>query len=217
MITTELKKKENKIDSYNYRKQADNSKSIIIFLSAILFALTIMFVILAVKLGRIGYRNGDLKEVNNSGINMANIINISEEDLGEGKTSSLGIFKTNKNTGEKTIAPNSKGTYKFCIQNVTDDNIKYDINFSDAMTHKINMKYRLKIDNVYIKGDQNNFVDISELNIKDINVLKNSNNIFTLEWMWDDENDELDTKAGIGEEKSYYTINLKVSATRIGV
>ena len=50
------------------------------------------------------------------------------------------------------------------------------------------------------------------MNLNDIVVLKNSTNIYTLEWYWDDD-DELDTYVGSQEEDNYYQINLDIEAT----
>ena len=50
------------------------------------------------------------------------------------------------------------------------------------MKHFVNMKYKLKMDNIYIKGNADNYVTLDELNLNDIVVLKDSINIFTLEW-----------------------------------
>lgn len=63
------------------------------------------------------------------------------------------------------------------------------------MKHFVNMKYKLKMDNIYIKGNADNYVTLDELNLNDIVVLKDSINIFTLEWYWKDD-DELDTYVG---------------------
>ncbi len=63
------------------------------------------------------------------------------------------------------------------------------------MKHFVNMKYKLKMDNIYIKGNADNYVTLDELNLNDIVVLKDSINIFTLEWYWEDD-DELDTCVG---------------------
>jgi len=217
-------KEKTKIDKQEYynaeygatNKENNINKKIIIILVIIIIILLLLFAILAVRLGRIGHRNGDLKEVSSSSLNMINIINVTSDDININKNTQLGIFK-NKGNNENIIAPGSKGLYKFCVQNTTDDDIKYDIIFSDLMKAKVNMKYKLKIDNVYIKGNENNYVDISDLSIKEIRVLRNSNNIFTLEWCWVEENDIQDTYAGTIEDDAYYTLNLQVVATRIGI
>ncbi|MBR1802458.1 MAG: hypothetical protein IJ777_00550 [Clostridia bacterium] len=105
---------------------------------------------------------------------------------------------------------NQSGTYHFCIKNDNDTDIVYDIKFSDKMNLFVNMKYKLKLDNVYVRGTEKNYVGINELDINEITVLKGSNNIYTLEWYWED-NDALDTTVGIQEEQ-YYTLNLEIEA-----
>ena len=188
-----------------------------ILLITIIISLILLFAILAIRIGRIGYRSGDLKEVSASSLDMINIINISQDDINIAKDAKLNIFKSGKNNDEGTIAPGTNGSYKFCIQNTTDDDIKYNINFSDISKYKVNMKYKLKIDNIYIKGDENNYVDIWALSTKEIRVLRNSNNVFTLEWCWVQEDDKQDTYVGSLKEDVYYTLNLGVVATRIGI
>lgn len=77
------------------------------------------------------------------------------------------------------------------------------------MEHHINMKYKLKIDNVYIRGNEENYIDIEDLNVKDIISLKDTINVFSLEWYWQDD-DEKDTIVGSIESNEYYTLNLKI-------
>ena len=36
------------------------------------------------------------------------------------------------------------------------------------MKHFVNMKYKLKMDNIYIKGNADNYVTLDELNLNDI-------------------------------------------------
>ena len=124
----------------------------------------------------------------------------------------LDTFKNEKFDGEKKIAPNSKGTYQFYIKNISKSDVKYDIKFTDEMNHFVNMKYKLKMDNIYIKGNADNYVTLDELNLDDIMVLKDSLNIFTLEWYWEDD-DELDTYiGGKSEEDRYYKLNLEINS-----
>jgi hypothetical protein len=75
------------------------------------------------------------------------------------------------------------------------------------------MKYKLKIDNVYIIGNKDNYVDIADLNVEDIIVLKDSINIYTLEWYWADD-DANDTIVGSQETDQYYTLNLDIDSTK---
>ena len=81
--------------------------------------------------------------------------------------------------------------------------------FSDEMKMFVNMKYKLKIDNVYIRGDSENYTTINNLDVDEIVVLKDSTNIFTLEWYWED-NDSLDTAIGSEKDTQYYKLNLQI-------
>lgn len=129
------------------------------------------------------------------------------------KNEELNIFRNEKFDGENKIAPKSKGVYKFCIENVTQENVTYNINFKEDTDYLVNMKYKLKIDNVYIKGNEETYININDLSVKDIIVLKDSINIYTLEWYWEDD-DYNDTYAGSKKIDQYYKLNLEVEAQK---
>lgn len=159
------------------------------------------------KIGRIG-----IDERPTSGKSYTDGIVVTEDDIGIEKDTKLNIFNNEKFEGEKIIAPHSQGTYKFYIKNKSNRDINYNIKFSDEMKKFVNMKYRLKIDNIYIRGNEEGYTTIENLDVNNITVPKDSINVFTLEWYWED-NDELDTKVGTSEER-YYTINLKIEASQ---
>ena len=214
--TIEIKDNDMKNSEYSEeRGQLRKYKRIIYFLITLILIIIILYIFLVAKLGRIGYRYGDIKQVNAQFDNLS-IINISGDNNNNLKNTVLDIFSNEKEEDKKLIAPNSKGSFKFCIQNVTDYDINYDIMFSDIMKEKINMKYRLKIDNIYIRGSENEYVDLNKLNLSDVKVLKNSNNVFTLDWYWEETSDEEDTRIGSSENDIYYTLKLSVIASRIG-
>ena len=81
------------------------------------------------------------------------------------------------------------------------------------MKEFVNMKFKLKLDNVYIRGSENESVFLRDLNVENITVTKGSNNIYTLEWEWKDSDDK-DTYVGIKqrEAEQYYKLNLKIQA-----
>ena len=81
------------------------------------------------------------------------------------------------------------------------------------MKSLVNMKYRLKIDNIYIRGNENEYVSINNLETKDVSVMNNSLNTYTLEWYWED-NDELDTIVGTNDD-GYYKLNLEIHAEEL--
>ena len=180
-------------------------------LKKIIYILIIIIIILIVllvwKIGRIG-----IDERPTSGKTYTDGIVVTEDDIGIEKDTKLNIFNNEKFEGEKIIAPHSQGTYKFYIKNKSNRDINYNIKFSDEMKKFVNMKYRLKIDNIYIRGNEEGYTTIENLDVNNITVPKDSINVFTLEWYWED-NDELDTKVGTSEE-SYYTLNLKIDASQ---
>ena len=178
-------------------------------LKKIIYILIIIIIILILllvwKIGRIG-----IDERPTSGKIYVDGIAITEDDIEIEKDTQLNIFNNEKFKGEKIISPHSQGTYKFYIRNKSNRDINYNIKFSDEMKKFVNMKYRLKIDNIYIRGNEECYTTIEKLDVDNITVPKDSINMFTLEWYWED-NDELDTKVGTSDER-YYTINLKIEA-----
>lgn len=178
-------------------------------LKKIIYILIIIIIILILllvwKIGRIG-----IDERPTSGKTYTDGIVVTEDDIGIEKDTQLNIFNNEKFKGEKIIAPYSQGTYKFYIKNKSNRDINYNIKFSDEMKKFVNMKYRLKIDNIYIRGNEEGYTTIENLDVNNVTVPKDSINMFTLEWYWED-NDELDTKVGTSDER-YYTINLKIEA-----
>lgn len=180
-------------------------------LKKIIYILIIIIIILILllvwKIGRIG-----IDERPTSGKSYTDGIVVTEDDIGIEKDTKLNIFNNEKFEGEKIIAPHSQGTYKFYIKNKSNRDINYNIKFSDEMKKFVNMKYRLKIDNIYIRGNEEGYTTIENLDVNNVTVPKDSINVFTLEWYWED-NDELDTKVGTSDER-YYTINLKIEASQ---
>ena len=163
-------------------------------------------------MGKIGYST-----VNSSGTTSdenIDIIEITDENGATWKNNKLQIFKNEKFNGEKIIAPKSKGTYKFYIKNKVGNDITYNISLLDEMSHFVNMKYKLKLNDVYICGNKDEYVGIDELNVDNIVLTKDSTTLYTLEWYWEDE-DKLDTFVGSLEDDQYYTLKLNVQASRL--
>lgn len=183
-------------------KKKDNKKAI---MCIIILILLLMFW-LGYRIGKLGYKETTISPNNNFEYNS---IILLENDMQKIKNNQLNIFKNKDFNNEKIIAPHSKGTYKFYVQNKTNTDVIYNIKFSDEMQNFINMKYRLKLDNIYIKGNSENYVSLDELELSNIIILKDSTNFYTLEWYWDD-NDKLDTFVGSQEEDNHYEINLYI-------
>ena len=187
------------IEDYVKKQKKDkNDKTLLIIIIVILM---LMLILLGYRVGKIGLLPSDnvklIKVEDNEGL-------ITEE-------TELNIFNNTLFGGQKKIAPKSKGSYKFCVENITRKDIKYKIEFSDEMKNPINVKYRLKLNNVYVRGNENEYVGIEDLNVEEILAIQDSNNIFTLDWYWEDDNPN-DTLVGSQEDDEYYKLNLKIEA-----
>ena len=185
---------------------------ILIIIIILLIIILLVMCLLGYKIGKIGYST-----VNSTGTTSnenVDLIKITDENGATWKNNNLQIFKNEKFNGEKIIAPNSKGTYKFYIKNEVENNITYNIRLLDEMNHFVNMKYKLKLNDVYICGNKDEYVGIDKLNIDNIVLTKDSTTLYTLEWYWED-NDELDTYVGSLKEDQYYTLNLDIQASRL--
>lgn len=205
-INKEKDEYEETIEKLLKSQKRDRRNQIILI---IIIIILLMFWILIFRLGKIGYQ-GNKEVIAEPSEDIS--IKITQGDIDIDKDTKLNIFKNQKFDGEEKIAPRSSGTYKFCVKNESQNDVIYYIKFSDEMKYLVNMKYKLKIDNIYIRGNEENYVGIDELDVENITVLKDSNNIYTLEWYWAD-NDKADTFIGSKKETQYYTLNLKINAS----
>lgn len=199
------------IDDYERQIRKDRRDKIILI---IIIIILLFLHLLCHKLGKIGYN----KNISTNAGDIENevrfdVIEILDGDVRKIKDTQLNIFNNKDFDGQKIIAPRSNGEYKFCVENLVKGDLIYTIEFLDEMTNPINMKYRLKIDNIYIRGNEKEYVDIEDLKIEDIIVLENSNNIYTLEWKWEDD-DRADTFVGSRKETQSYTLKIRVNADK---
>lgn len=129
-------------------------------------------------------------------------------------TTSFDIFKNTLFGNRKIIAPGSKGTFEFCVQNNSSYNAGYNLTFIYEITEKINMKYRLKLNGQYIKGNDTNYVKVDEINLKDVSLSQKSTHLYTLEWYWEDD-DINDTFIGSLAENQYYKLQIDIVGYQI--
>ena len=196
--------KDKLIAQYEKRQKEDRiQKTVLIII--IIFLLILFWV--CYKMGRISLRN----VVSTPATDSVQLIQVAEDDIEITKDTELDIFLNQKFNNKKIIAPRSSGSYSFCVENVSGKDVVYSINFEDKMDYSINMKYKLKIDNAYVRGDENTYLSLDKLNMSDIVVLKDSINVFTLEWYWEDD-DRNDTIVGSQKNDEYYTLNLEILA-----
>lgn len=182
------------------------SKKYIVYILLLTLSGTCFISLMGYKLGKIGVAD----EMPVFSPEDVEIIKVTDDNGMIINNVNLNIFNNEKFNNESMIAPRSYGKYHFYVSNVSNKRVKYDVDFTDKMTNKINMKYKLKIDGVYIRGNENEYISINELNIDDINLMKESVNSFVLEWYWEDD-DINDAYIGELKEKQYYTLNLKVN------
>ena len=187
----------NKIDDFNeYKKNKRINKTIVFII--ILIILLLLFI--CFKIANIGFNSVEAWEVDR--------IELTEENLQILNNTKLNIFGGLRNN---KIKPMSNGSYRFSVKNKSNYDMIYNIKFEDDMRNYINMKYRLKIDNIYIKGNENTYISIDELNLESIIVPKNSINVYTLEWCWEND-DENDTKVASMKDDQYYYFKLQITS-----
>lgn len=109
---------------------------------------------------------------------------------------------------ESKIHPGMEGEYRFRFENRNANRLNYDLIFTDENSFSINMGYRLRLDNVYVLGDEDTYIGIDELALKDVIIASDSSVIYTLEWKWLD--GETDTAAGMNN--ATYTLHITFNA-----
>lgn len=228
----ETKDVKNDIDELEKKHRRDNIHKIILIIIIIILLLLHWF--LCGRLGKIGFGdtntsttitdgnnvnldtdNSNVPDKNITGPGAIDVIELVDGDINNIKGTELNIFKNELFDGEKIIAPGSNGKYTFLVKNLTGENLTYDIDFSDSMTNPINMKYTLKIDNIYIRGNKDSYVMVDDLQVDDVIVVKDSVNAFTLEWYWE-HNDAMDTYVGTRKEEQSYTLDITIDSELYG-
>lgn len=106
------------------------------------------------------------------------------------KSEKLNIFANSYFNGQNKIAPGVSGSYRFKVVNNRSSKVIYNVSFNEVNLYNINMKYRLKIGNDYVVGDENNWVSAEDLNYNSRIIDTKISELYTLEWRWfDSDND----------------------------
>ena len=108
------------------------------------------------------------------------------------------------------IAPGSSNTYHFVVHNSTDTKLQYYLQMYEQSEYNINLKYRLKRNNNYIIGNENNWVNVNELKTAFSKINFGTSDSYSLDWKWEyeDGNDIQDTF--VGENiNSMYELNIR--------
>jgi hypothetical protein len=124
---------------------------------------------------------------------------------------SIHIFESPAFEYTETIAPGVSNSYDFQVHNTTLTAIKYNVQFEEDSEYAINMRYRLKLNNNYVVGNDSTWVTAAELESGLTYLPGDATDTFTLDWEWPYEGgtDEADTLAG-EEMMSKYSLGVKI-------
>ena len=205
MVEEAIKKEKMKEENVNQENNEKQEKKVsrVVLWSVIAILLAIL-IILCFRVGKIGYNYLSIWDPST----MAPIV-IKTGDLQITTNTPINVFSNKEFDGKNIIAPMSKGDFKFNIKNDTNEDVVYHVKFVDEMKNFVNMKYRLKLDNIYVRGNKDEYVKIEDLDIENVIVPKDSTSVYTLEWFWESD-DEKDMYIGTQKDDQYYTLNLYI-------
>ena len=146
------------------------------------------------------------------------------------ETNEVNIFANDEFGDRAIVAPYSKGSYSFSVENTArfpidcDFSFSIETNASEENEYTIPFEYRLRNNDGYIVGGDDKWVELSGLDfLSKLNY--ESDNNYTLEWRWDgDVDDERDTAIGIKAaqaaegygESMEYILKISCSAEQSG-
>ena len=119
----------------------------------------------------------------------------------------LDIFKNAAFNYENKIAPGVSNTYHFVVHNSSDINLKYYVEMYENTEYQINLKYRLKRNNKYVIGNEEEWVTASELKTNFNKINFSTSDSYSLDWKWFDD-DKQDTIVG-KNMTSKYKLNVR--------
>lgn len=159
--------------------------------------------------------SGDSNEGNNGYVvDNSDRFKVTQASTGEpwSVLKELDIFKNSYFEDKSIIAPGVHGEYSFTIENETESRFNYDIKFTENNPYNINMVFKLRINGEYVVGDESTWGKFEELSRTNLYISSISNDIYTIEWKWEDASN--DTEVG-KTEGAYYKANIEVKATQI--
>ncbi len=124
----------------------------------------------------------------------------------------LHIFENAAFQYTNKIAPGVSNSYDFQVHNTASRAIRYIIAFDENTEYPINLRYRLKLDDSYVVGDDDTWVSASELSSAMTYLMGNRTDGYTLDWEWpyEDGVDATDTEAG-EKMTSEYSLGIKIN------
>lgn len=171
----------------------------------IIFSLIFMFVILSMLVLHIITSHGVKNPYETK------VIQVTSDAKDWYKNDNIDLFKDLNDKGEKVIWPGQSGSYEFVVQNMNKDAFVYHISLDEENEHHINMKYRLKLNNVYVVGDKNTYETIDKVKLDNIKILGKGKSLFTLEWTWEkSDNDARIMNEGLATYRIYIDVYSKL-------
>ena len=116
------------------------------------------------------------------------------------KDSVLDVFSNPYYNGRNIIAPESSNSYIFEVKNKQTVKMIYKFNFQELNLYNINMKYKVKVNNVYVYS---NWESITNISLQNLEINPNSTDRIELIWKWIEETPDKDTSIGINPNASY--------------
>ena len=217
----ESDKVENKVEIENKKEYiADNTNQkkviillIIIFL--ILIYVSIFFIHDIVD-------NGERKDNEEIIITNPDIVvdNSARFKLKQGETEfselkELDIFKNKYFENESIIAPGVNGSYSFTVENESENEFNYDIEFIEENQYEINMVFKLRINGEYVIGNEKNWVKGGKLVRNEMLLKAKAKDIYTIEWKWEDTDKDTEIGEYGGPGGAYYKIKVKAMAEQV--
>lgn len=134
------------------------------------------------------------------------VIALEDKDGVITATKKIGVF-------DPSIAPGSKGEYRFDINNQNGRNLTYSYEITEyyngEVINNFPVRYRMKMNNIHILSDKQ-WVTSDKLTFTDLVIADRSTQEFTLEWYWPFEsgNDTLDTYFGTDNGEYYIVVSI---------
>lgn len=122
----------------------------------------------------------------------------------------LNVFANAKFDGKSIIAPGSKGSYTFTVQNISDFPMEYEIGFDEENLNGVPLEFRLKDGDGYLNENWTPATELADIREE---LANNSKTGYTLEWQWNyDGDDELDTAIGNNSAEIPYILKMSYTA-----
>lgn len=189
-----------------YEEEKKKNKRLIVILIIIIIFLVFLFYFIGQRFSKIGYSQTYAPINGQYGVR-GKTIKITQNNIEFDNIEDLDIFCNTRFNNKKIIAPQSYGSYTFLVENSLRDRISYSIKMEEKNEYNVNMKYKLKIDNIYIVGSKDKWAGVEDLKIEDIIVTENSKNRYTLEWYWEDAQNDTEIAKQL---YASYELNIKI-------